>query len=208
MGKFMKKRKSYSYAPYKKRKVSSETIQKVVKKTLDKNSELKYQFTDIGGTISTTIAGTLLTGVAQGTMQNQRTGLNIEIKSIEINAHVTKADTTNLLTFWLVIEKQLAAISGLSTNFIYPVTVDGTREPAFTKYYKVLKKWRYCLNTDTPEMKLQFYKRFSKPLQLKYSAGATTDGIINRFYLIAISDSGLSTHPSITGHCLIKYTDL
>lgn len=204
----MKRKRKGNVYPYKKRKFTYNSVQKVVKKTLDKNTELKYVFTDIGGTISTTIAATLLTGVAQGAAQNQRTGLALEIKSMEIHATITKADTTNLVTFWLVCEKQLGAITNLATNFIYPVSVNGIREPTYSKYYNVLKKWRYCLNTDKPEMKMMFYKRFRKPLQLRYTGGATTDGTINRFFLVAISDSGTVSHPSLVGACLIKYTDL
>jgi len=199
MAKNWKKKRNYKKKNYKKKSA--------VQKQIDKNLDFKYLLTAVSAqTVSTSIGSTLLTSIAQGDTSSNRTGNNIDVRSIQIQGYVTYADTTNILRIFLVQEMQYNVISTLSSMFLNPSDVTGIRDAEYMKMFKVHKEWKFYLTSQNkPQANITYYKRCD--IKLKYNGSAGSNGIINRLWLVYISDSGTVTHPTINATVKVSFTD-
>lgn len=186
-------------------KQAKKRIVNTIQRVLDSNSEFKhYTLTAQSLVMSTSIGSfNLLTGITEGDDVVNRTGRQINVRSIQVSGYFTLADTTNICRVALVQELENSAT--LATDLWNTPSVNALRKNETMGKYRVIWDYKTVLDGYQP---VKIFKKFSRMnIKVKYNA---TDGtpIKNHMMLVFISDSSAVVHPSYYFDVRIFYTDL
>jgi len=168
------------------------------------NRELKHSDTALGATdISTTGFVLNPTLISQNTTANGRIGNVIMIKSVAWEYFFSAADATNFVYgYFLACPNGQAAAPSFSTWYT----------PPDDDQYIVLRKKQVLLQSGAnggPQIASWAGKHTfpGNGLLVHYDSSVNTSEIINRLSFSFVSDSGVITHPTVTGFFRVTYTD-
>jgi len=184
---------------------------KQVKQLISKDEELKAKDSaiaaavDAGGVISKFQVPT------QGDGVSDRNGDAIKLKRLRVRLHLIGADSTNVIraiifrwnnndsTSVPVIADVLQTLNAVSQ---YQYTSDRQNE-----FHIVADKtFTFSLNgTNAKDWIIAYYGRKLGKKSLIFNASLTTG--TDMLYLLLLSDSVASPHPTIGGYCRLEYTD-
>lgn len=203
-----RRRSLKSRRPSKKRSKKTKALtRKDVRKEILKIAEKKF----INGTNSAGIdfSGTVtsISDVAQGDTDNTRDGDNLYLTSLQLRWSVVLGDSTNLAR---IIVFQWKPNSTPTTGDIL-ITTGSTAAPLSAynhdtrQSYRILSDSLVALNAaETMKAGTSFVVNFPVK-QIQYTGSGTTG--TNKLYLLALSDSGASSHPTFTYYYKLNYRD-
>lgn len=190
--------------------------------------ELKtIEMSDVGETLS--VGGafifTSLNTIAQGVVSNQRIGVKVTIRSIQLSMGVKKDTTaggtmqftTQRVRCALVVDKQCNGAAAILDD-VYGPTVDHFREIANYSRYSVLKEWHIVLQctagagdgaaNDAGEVMkwYKFYKKCSIPIEFQGATGAITEITSNNIFFAVWAES-VNPLCTWTGRIRLRYSD-
>lgn len=174
--------------------------------SLVKNSEVHLYQTAISQSI-TDISEQILSlteAIGQGDTQYSRQGKKITGLSLHYNLKFIYGDTTNVVRFMLLVDKQANAAVKPTNDVLLPIT--GTqdplqmRNPATRKRYRVLLDRVLNLSSAGIPQSVQRGIIKLKNLPIDYADSTTTYAEKNNLYAVFISDSGAATHPAVEGY--------
>jgi len=190
-----------------------------VKRILGVQRELKYLDTGTNDyPISTTPVIFQLCSVAQGDTDTTRDGDRIYLKKMYIRGLLDVSDETNIVRLIFFQWKPNSAAT--ATNILAPgpsgsIDVNSHYQHDNRQMYKILwdKTMLIAGPGTTPETPITpiNQKRFQLILnrglnrQMQFSAGTTTS--TNQIYYIAVSDSSVIAHPTLTMMTRLMFTD-
>ena len=189
-------------------KRSAIATKKYVKRMFKKNIEAKWGWLEYNNTIDDTGYIGDLTVIAPGTGVNARIGDAISPVSIKLDICALKADDTNRLRFILfqwhpndaADVPQLAEILLYTNGYQTQAPLDPDRRTQYTVY----KDFLMVFGTGSPYLK---HKRIKIRPKQKITYNGTGNTGRNHVYLLIVSDSGVTTHPSVTYTSMFSYTD-
>jgi len=213
----MPRKRQYRRRYRRKNKPVAKSVKNYVSNMLNKNIEKKYYNYGIE------LAGVNTTGTifpachpTQGTGDlANRIGDRLKLKSLHIRATLTVADTTNVMR---LIWFQYNSLSNITTNAPTSTNVldvtGASISPVFAQYLfdsfsehiVILSDRTYSLSTSNSIKNVNYYVplKYAKKT-IRFSAAGTL--AYNHIYLLAISDSGTVSHPSLVGSIQSIYTD-
>lgn len=159
-----------------------------------------------------------LTATSQGDTDSTRSGDRITIKSLQLRGTLTVADTHNIMRIiifqYLGDDAVAVPTSGQVLEAPYYGTYNHVNSPYAKDFvgYKTIVLWdsTYVLNQDNQAKQFQImltaanFRKKAKPY-IQYQGG-TSNGVGN-IYLMAVSDSGAATHPSLSFASRLRYID-
>lgn len=168
---------------------------------------------------STTALLTLLNGIAGGTLANQRVGMKVSIRSLEIrlNNTVNANDVTQINRWMVVLDRQAnAAAPAALTDILTTADVFGMRNLANRKRFKIMLDKTAVVPdqaiSGTGGRYWKVYMKFRRPLIVEYNAniaGNIGDISSNSLYLITIGNIAAgATCTGVYGATRIRYTDM
>lgn len=205
---FKKTKKAWKKLKAMKKPTVTKIVNKSVKTALNKNIELKYR--DVNSVLSVDYTGyfyDLSTYITQGITDSTRVGDKLTMRSLELNYNITNGDTTNQVRVIVLRLKSLAssltALTQILTNTssVYaPLStyLHDSRSQFVIHYDKL-----HTVDTYNP---IKAFKTKIKMTSKTEYNGAGTDGY-HHIFLLAISDSGAVTHPSLTWYTRMNYVD-
>lgn len=174
---------------------------------------VEFKKHDVVASINPGTAGVfqLLNGVPAGDDFNARDGRQVRIKSIQMNLRCLKnpSATNTVFRMLLVIDKQSNTAGPTAANILDLTTataVDAHRNLDYRKRFVILKDVRFCVNADTPEKIVDFYKRLDMKEVFDGTAGTIGDISTNSIYLLLISDEATNT-PAVLYNSRIRFID-
>lgn len=187
------------------------------------NSQFEKHYYDYdGGTVNLPVSYSSsiykLTAVTAGSSDSTRSGDRLTIKSLQIRGTLAVADTHNVMRViifqYLGDDGVAVPTSGQILEAPWFNTINHVNAPYAKDYvgYKVIVLWdsTYVLNQDNQAKQFQImltagnFKRKAKPF-IQYQA-ASSNGVGN-IYMMAVSDSGAVTHPTITWVSRLRFID-
>ncbi len=186
------------------------TIRKTVRNELGKTEEIHRLDTTIDeSAISTTATITAITAVAAGDDRTHRNGIEAVGKTLTCRYLLTSADTTNIVRilvvrWWDSVTPTLANILENTTTISFALISPYQAEP--THRYKVLydKVHRMSNALDTHQALGRFSIKLNNSRFKWTSTASTTER--DPIYLMAISDSGAVTHPTLSAIIRFRFT--
>lgn len=184
-----------------KRHTSRRTIKKVVNKILDSKIEKKrISYTWNASTVGTTPAETNLTAsIIEGTSSNERVGHSVTLTGLYGKFTVTAADDSNVVR--LVIYRPRDPADNLANDAL---TVKGSIDP--DKYF-VYSDRLVLVSAITKYLAQTTFKLNMNNLKCRYDT-ATGEAIQNPVRVFQVSDSAVSSHPTLDGHLYLYYNDI
>jgi hypothetical protein len=187
-------------------KVIKKQVKQIVKSELDFVQEHKYEHFYTNEALSTTGVILDLTDIPQGDTTNERDGANIILKSLQIRAQLTVADSTNVVRFSIFQWKPSSTTDppGLSDLFC-----DSLKPwisyflPLRPSKFKIMYDEVKLFDTYHPYQPIEL--SFNLNLKIGYDLAATTGP--SHVYLIMSSDSTTSSHPQAIVTSLVTFTD-
>lgn len=191
---------------YRFRKKIPKATKKYVNRAISKRSETKR--VTIGSTLRTgcePVSGAPVslefTGIAGGSLANQRIGDRISLSSIEADLVFEKRSTTDLSNICRVIVYSPKDPSQEMST----IQVQGY--PDLSKFVILYDKV-FSLNSTSDQTKtLSFRKRFPKGRHVEYDGTTATSGTKGRVWLYAVSDSSTTVAPKVTYKLRTFYKD-
>lgn len=201
--------------PRRTRKVLSKAVRKEVRKIAYDTQETKHH--RVSDDVSFSNDGTLVelnTVDSQGVASGQYLGQEIRQMSLRLRGLLTQADANNLarvIVFTPTAEGQVLITSGSTVNdmFYSPVGSDSlfsfVRESLVSRvYYDRM----HVLNIASNQNDMTRFLRLSINLHMKkYIINEGTVSGSNKIYLGLISDSGVTTHPTLNFESFLAYKD-
>lgn len=185
-------------------------FKRYVKRQISKSVENKYITTYVSGTgvINSGNVFPLIT-ISQGLTDQNRIGDRVTMKRLTFRYNISTGDSTNQVR---VIIFQYKAVNFLSLT---PSVVLNGSSPTYLSQYNwdgrsqfaVLYDKTHAVNTDLPSRtfvgraKMKWAKR-----QIMFQAGSSTVAA-NSLFLLMISDSSATPHPTIDGEFNFFFTD-
>jgi hypothetical protein len=182
----------------------------MVQKAIQKAAELKFTTVSSSTTYSNTGALVQLSGMAQGNTDTSRNGDRVKPSRVRVKGTMLLADTTNVVTyclFWFrpeatpsmtqVFEDLATSLSPLSTS----------PQHDFRQDVVVLKKETFFLDAYHPMRKFEIDLNLNTMPVMTFIAGSATTQI-NGLYIAWLSDSGATTHPTVTFWSKFEFTDI
>lgn len=194
---------------FRSRKSFYSKVKTIANAVVKKNIETKYiSFNPNAGVISNNAIGSSLTvdlnTMGTGSGPSTRTGNQVRTTGYHGKFVVTGADATNIVRFVLYIPKNTGDDLKLDGTEVYS-DIDQDK-------YTVLKDFFVSTSANGPDTK-------QISLRGKFNSGKRS-GILTQFNgntsstcmkgllkLYAVSDSGVTSHPTLTGHMRIYYKD-
>lgn len=184
--------------------------------------EWKYNDLNTAVDINSTATLTLLNGLQPGTAANQRVGMKITMKTLEIRARMATTAATGVEQFarwFIVLDRQPnGAAPGAITDIISAAGVQYPRNLANRKRFKILldKCWAFgatSVATGTPTSRfVKYYLKFRRPLVTEFNtgvAGTVADISTNSLYLVVIgSEVAGNTDVQAAINTRLRYTDM
>jgi hypothetical protein len=195
----------------KKEMVSKTQVKQMVKSMLREVQELKLFVTQTSG-VTVDYAGNIVdvSPISQGDSDITRDGDRVQLVEWAFQAAIYPGDSTNLFR---IILFQYTPDSALGTPLVSYVlqTTSSVNAPItyrsidFVKSVKILHDRTYSCDTYHPVVltnPITIKKFFDRQMQF---TGATTR--TNGLFLLFISDSSASSHPTIQYYSTIRFTD-
>lgn len=189
-------------------------IKKYVNNAIYKNMEFKYSacvITSIFSSIPTTWVESDLTSVNQGDTGVTRDGSQIQVHAVQIDAVLSNGDNRNTIRVILALwdhtsDSPLADNAAGIDSIIIKQNINGYTDGMIRKYVDQYITFTEPYDGGDDIKRFKYYKRFKKPLLIRFSTGGTTNS--KRLILSMISDSGAVPNPGvINGHAHILFTD-
>lgn len=185
-----------------------------VKKQINKNLEYKYHThyynlsTAAGGVPNNGVV-TRLIDITQGTLDTERIGDQIKLRTITFRCVATVADSHNYIRF-ILFQMKTPNNVGPSVGWV----LNGSAPTYLSQYsvdnrpnYQILYDRTIRLDADDPS-KVVIGRANMKYCKRKIQFQASSDKLGSNFiYALAISDSSAPTHPTIWGEINFWYTD-
>jgi len=180
----------------------------------------EWKYNDEALTASVCTAGNqiLLNGIAPGSSANQRIGMKIAIRSLEIRGYVRVTTVTGVdqtIRWNVFMDKQANAADPSIGSHLGSNSVNGLRSLTQRKRFKIIIDKQYTLNgvgEGGSIRRFYHYIKFRRPIVAEYNAG--TDGDIGDivsnslfFYQVGSEASG-NTEALMYGNARIRYTDM
>lgn len=191
-------------------KPQAQAVKAIANKAISRHAEKKYHNDDnIASSISDTGYTWPLTDVPAGTLDYQRAGDSLYMRSIRVRGQAIVADTTNavrnIVYQWFddttpTIADILHTTSGAASVFS-PYVHDQRRK------FRVLYDKTMILSANGNDAKLYDtgYLR-PKAKKIAFSTGGTTGS--NKIYLLQVSDSTVASHPAVTHYSRLTFNDM
>lgn len=181
----------------------------------------EWKYVDVAATnVSPPLDGgspVLLIPVAQGNSVNQRIGLRITIKSVEIRCAIQQKTTTlpGFFRISVVQDRQCnGEIASYQTVYQYPNTVS-LRNLGQRKRFKIIRDKIYPVqvhDSGNNVIMLHWYIKFKRPFTVEYNGGTSDQASAiasNNLILYLIGSWTQADYtPSVTFLSRIRYTDV
>lgn len=188
--------------------------------------EWKYKDVIVNADINSTATLTLLNGIAPGTGAQERIGMKITVRSIQMSLRFTTTPATGVDQYcrvFLVMDRQCnGAVIGAPTDILAAGNVSGLRNLANRKRFKIM--WDKLvpmggnLNaagtpSTLPNMRIvKMYMKLRRPLVIEYNtgiAGTVADISTNSLYLVTLgTEAAGNTDVNMVGYARIRYVDM
>lgn len=203
-----------NYGKKKRKSKVSKRLRRDIETVLDekdaKEVELKYIDTDHTTPQNITNAGIInhLSACAEGTGYDERVGLKIKGKSLQIRFELIHSDSTNMIR--VIVLRWFCSSTPTVADIIHapaastpwplnPLNINNSKE------IQILYDNLFALSTYTNANQVdKFY--INKPMNISFETDDTRDN--GHLYLLAISDSVASTHPTIGYWSRVRFTDM
>lgn len=190
-------------------KRQAKAVATIARKQISRTSEWKHYTKNT--TINPSTAGSLvdLSEVTQGDGDTNRDGDSIFASSLQVRGVIESADSFNRvrLIFFQWTPVSAPALSDLLiTSAGYEVSSMYNTDKASN--YKILSDRTYLVNQDVSgnaDVRQIFMKIRINRRKIQYQAGGTTGA--RKVFLFAISDSGVSSHPTVELVTKLNYRD-
>ncbi len=186
-------------------------------------SNIEHKFLEV--TIAQTpVAGTEgvthLTPITDGTDAFERVGSMVSLKSIQIRGTIGLVDPTGtfeneVVRLLVFIDKNGEAVhTTLDDVLLDAAVLESMRQPQHMNDFRVLMDktitlQNLSLNTDSSLRFFSFFKRFKRPIQIRFDGVAGTAVEENQLYLgVQVLQSIAAGSVVISGRSLIKFTDM
>lgn len=169
-------------------------FKKAVKKVVSDMAETKTYLYTFNNVVSD--SGTLLhlTDISQGDTQSTRDGNQIFLKGITVRMHSILADTYNIMRI-IIVRARTGAGDVTSADFPAGVSPDPFIEEMNYDKYTVVKDQVITLDAGKVHDVRKFYIKVNKKIQ--YGSNTSSDVVTNPYYIWLVSDSDISSHPSV-----------
>ncbi len=185
------------------------------------NIEVKFQEETIS---KSPVAGTAgiqhISKLAEGVGDNQRLGNQVSAVSLQIRGSIEMSNPTGIFENELVriivfIDKDAETLKTDLDDLLLDTTVFfSMRDPAHMNDFRVLMDktitlQNLSLSTDSSLRFFSFFKRFKRPIKIKFDAPAESDTEENAIYIaFQVAESVLAGSIVVTGRSIMKYTDM
>lgn len=194
----------------KKGPVTRKEVAKIANKQIAKQAEKKYHLATTTGAKDWAGACIDLTGIAQGDTDITRDGDELYLKSIRLKSLIQYADTYNACR--TIIFQWYDDTTPTPGDVLSPTYVGGQQAPLapykhdLASKFKILFDKTILVDTYRPHAILDTgYITGGFKRRVHFTAGGTTG--VNKLYLLQISDSGVSTHPTMIAVARLNFTD-
>lgn len=183
-----------------------------VKRTMKSQESVGFHDLFNASNASTSASIYLLNGLQVGDTSSSRDADEVLIKSLKSRINIVGIDDTNVVRVMFVIDHEpkqaTMSISDLLDTAVIPPPF-AFRKMDYKKRFTVLhdRTFSTVLSTESEQQWIQF----NQPLNLKthYAAGAnagtSADITRNALYLVILSDSGVTAHPTFNAATRITY---
>lgn len=193
----------------------SKNVKRFVNKKLKKEVETKYNDYYNSGTFDWN--GSVyynLTVIPQGTTDSNRIGDKISLRGIRLRYHLLCGDTYNICRIVVFQYYGNNTLHAPAVNELFQSIYMGTVYAPMSPFTFDYKNQFGILYDKTHNLNLNDRQTVgvNKKIKIKYAkhgitfTAATTAGS-NQIYIVALSDSGAATHPSIIFHSRLFYDD-
>lgn len=211
-------RKSYKRKKfYKKRKSGFKKLNDRIKalESGKRGQELKFKDVSFNLQAGTTVSTTLLTGIAEGTGDNERIGNHIKIQSCWIKGKVYDHASLAAVNYCRII--MLYDKEGGATTPNYSEIMESTDISDFTtkeyKYrFKILWDKVIVINKQIASAVhgkyIEYFKQYKRPYNTRYetAGSAVADTAKGQFWLILLGDSATYDH-TFVGRARIRFSE-
>lgn len=180
--------------------------------------EWKYADTTINQLIDQTGAITLLNGLSPGTGANQRIGMKVAIRSIEMRLVcyvIAGTGVDQMQRLNLFFDRQANGVAPAVGEQLSSNSVTYPRNLTQRKRFKIIWDKFYTLNAtgESGSMKaFKLYMKFRRPINVEYNAGTTgtvADIVTNSLLFYGVGNVAAGpTAGAVAGRARIRYTDL
>jgi len=192
-------------------KNSEQQIVTSVIKRMEKRKQPKYLAGVFNNTVSSTSVFTDLTGgIAQGTTMYQRIGQSIRVQNISLKGILTSVDATQVMR--IIIFKWLVSDTSDAPSVSELLDTAGGTIPDYVAQRLVYRPSRFSILWDktwTFSSNWQPVQHFDHIVKLnseiEFDVGVNTGK--NHVYMLTVSDSAVSTHPSAIISTTVHYHD-
>lgn len=180
--------------------------------------EWKYVDNQDSHVLSNAVTTQLINGLAPGTAANQRIGMKVMIRSIELRMWLNcdAASVNTIARIALVLDKQSNGAPGAAAdvwdNKATPYNVVTIRNLANRKRFKIMWDQSFPVSTQDPVHQHHLYMKLKKPIITEYNAGIAgtiADIASNSLYLYSWSNDNTGANQvSYTFVVRVRYTDM
>lgn len=214
----------YKYGYRNKKRSVARRVRKFKKRVAKRGSSLMASYLsaqknhfDLAGAVSLSTSGMVNSAqnIVLGTGSSNRSGDTVALSSYYMNFSTQIADTFNWIKIWLVLDKSsngaLPAITdvfNIPSSGIVSVSPQLVAQKEETRYrFKILRSALIRMDTDEPIKHCVFKGKFKKLIKSTYldNTGSATAFGQNQLYVMAMSDSLLSSHPTLNYNTRVYY---
>lgn len=141
---------------------------------------------------------------------DQYNGSSIQVKSIHVRGMMARADTTNIVRIMVLqwYDNGVPAASGLINDTSTIAAPFGSRYWTNKRSFKVLRDITlYSEQYNGDQVLFDFYISGKKIRQTWFSTTVDNPAQRNGICLMAVSDSSIASHPTLTYRAEVIYTD-
>lgn len=216
------KRRPRKMRRFNKRKPFTRAQMKTILNLSREERETKFVDTDISISTSydgSTASGSCITLMAQGDGQSTRDGLEIQLKSCQLNLKINDIGAGNAVgdVYYRLIMVLVRDTNGAVPNITAILQSDDVTDMRQwnerTEYKVLLDKRGILPKHETVAHKskriIKYYKSFKKPIQCTYSGttAATASNNQNHLFIWFMNDAANTDQPTCAGHARITYND-
>lgn len=186
-------------------------IQKVVKTELARKEEreVERKYLDNGANISVSTSGDIqfLSGAALGNAFNNHIGVQAKATSLQMRYQISVQDAFNMVR--VIIFRFFDGTTPVPSDILNQLTSSATLHPLSLlnmdnrKTFQVLFDNTYVVDTDDPVVVDKFY--IEKNMYLSWKEDNSRD--VGHIYMLSISDSAISSHPTLLYESRLRFMD-
>lgn len=146
-----------------------------------------------------------LSAIPQGDTAVQRDGNKVYVTGLDFHLLLSKADTYNVVRIVFLIDKGGIALT--PNQYLETVSNPMSFRSGEDNVgrFKVLYDKTYLVDETHPNKLISGHLKVNKVIN--YISSATGIPSRNGLWMMTISDSGVATHPSITGYTRLRFLD-